>query len=90
MKVFGFSMNISESYDIRNSMEEVKYLIELERYRMKKRKNDSELVRWEDEQIKLMRKGEWTNSKFVVLVFYGEFSDDCELTVSNRSSKFDQ
>jgi len=37
-----------------------------------------------------MKKGEWTNSKFVVLVFYGEFSDDCELTVSNRSSKFDQ
>ena len=52
-------------------MQEVKYLIELERYKMKKRKNDSDLVRWEDEQIKMMRKDEWIGSKFVVLVFYG-------------------
>ena len=57
---------------------------------MKKRKNDSDMVRWEDEQVKLMRKGQWTNSKFVVLVFYGEFNDQCEVTVSNRSTLFDR
>ena len=46
LKIFGFSMNISETYDARNALEEVKYLIELSRFKMKNRKNDSKIVEW--------------------------------------------
>lgn len=56
IKIFGFSINISETFDIRNSMEEVKLLIEMEKYGMKKRKNDSGMVGWENEQIKVIRR----------------------------------
>ena len=55
MKMFAFSMNISETYDVRNTMEEVKYLIELERYKMKKRKNDTDMVQWENKQLELLK-----------------------------------
>lgn len=39
MKVFGFSINISESYDVRGFMDEVKHLIEIDKYKNVKRKN---------------------------------------------------
>ena len=57
MKVFGFSMNISQSYDTRSFMEEFKHLIEIDRYNKNiKRKNDSSLVDWENGQLKLIKK----------------------------------
>lgn len=90
MKVFGFSMNISETYDVRHSLEEIKYLVELERYKMKTRKNDSDLVKWENQQLKIMKKNQWTGQKFVVLVFYGEFTDSTDLHVSNYTARFDE
>ena len=71
LKVFGFSMNISQTYDVRGTMQEVKYLIELQRYKMRKRKNDSSLVQWQDRQLQLMKYDDWIGHKFVVLVFYG-------------------
>jgi hypothetical protein len=70
-------------------MEEIKYLVELERYKMKKRKNDSTMVKWEDQQLELMRDNQWIGSKFVVLVFYGEFTEECDISVTNRSAPFD-
>lgn len=39
-------MNISESYDVRSFMDEVKHIIEIERYNDVKRKNDSKLIDW--------------------------------------------
>lgn len=42
---------------------------------MKKRKNDSDLVKWEDQQLSLMRENNWVNNKYLVLVFYGEFTN---------------
>jgi len=39
-------MNISESYDVRSTINEVKHIIELERYKKVPRKNDSKIVEW--------------------------------------------
>ena len=67
-------MNISESYDVRSFMEEIKHLIEIDRYgKNVKRKNDSKLLEWENGQLKLIKRNEWTGSKYVILVCYGEF-----------------
>jgi hypothetical protein len=82
-------MNISESYDVKNLMTEVKHIIEVERYRKVARKNDSKIVEWENSQVKLIRKNEWTDSKYVILVTYGEFSDNNEISVGNRTAPFD-
>lgn len=54
--MFGFTMNISESYDARSFMDEVKHLIEIDRYKNTKRKNDTSLVEWENSQLKLIKK----------------------------------
>lgn len=89
LKTFGFSMNISETFDVRHLLGEVKHLIEIERYKSTTRKNDSKIVEWENSQIALMRKNEWTGSKFTILVFYGEYSLRNTFTVGNRSAPFD-
>ena len=49
-------MNISQTYDIGSSMEEVKYLIQLDRFKMKNNKTDKDLVRWENQQLELIKK----------------------------------
>jgi hypothetical protein len=96
MKVFGFSMNISESYDARGFMDEVKHLIEIEKFKNVKRKEDANLVEWENNQLKLIKRNEWTDEKFVILVFYGEYKENNEVFITNRTSssfndvKFDQ
>lgn len=54
---------------------------------MKKRKNDSEIVQWENQQLKIMKEGKWTNKKYVVFVLYGEFEEKCQLHVTNTSRK---
>lgn len=82
-------MNISETYDVRSSFEEVKYLIELERYNMKKRKNDSDIVKWENQQIKLMKEDDLIGHQYVVIAVYGEFSEATRITVGNRTKEFD-
>jgi hypothetical protein len=56
MRVFGFTMNTSESYDVRSFMEEVKHLVEVDKYKNVKRKNDSGLVDWENNQLRLIKK----------------------------------
>lgn len=86
MRVFGFTMNTSESYDVRGFMEEVKHLVEVDRYRNVKRKNDSSLVEWENSQLRLIKKNEWTEGKFVILVFYGEFKGSNEVFITNGTS----
>ena len=91
MRVFGFTMNISESYDARSFMDEVKHLIEIDRYKNTKRKNDSSLVDWENSQLKLIKRNEWTTESYVILVFYGEFAQENQVVVTNRTSaSFDQ
>lgn len=37
-------------------MEEVKHLIEVDRFRGMKRKNDSKIVEWENNQLKLIKR----------------------------------
>ena len=38
---------------------------------MKKRKSESEMVKWEDQQLSVMRENDWVGNKYVVLAFYG-------------------
>ena len=52
---------------------------------MKKRKNESEMVKWENQQLEFMRSNAWIGQKFVVLVFYGEYEDQCQVSMGNRS-----
>lgn len=46
MKIFGLTMNISESYDVRSLVGEVKHLVQIDKYKKVKRKNDTKLVEW--------------------------------------------
>lgn len=72
-------------------MDEVKHLIEIDKYKNTKRKNDSSLVEWENSQLKMIKKNEWTVDSYVILAFYGEFSQDSQVVVTNRTNApFDQ
>lgn len=89
IKIFGFSINISETYDIHSTMDEVKLLIDMEKYGAKRRrKNDTDMVNWENEQVNIIRRNQWIGSRFIVVVAYGEFDKECQVYVTNSTKSF--
>lgn len=72
MKMFGFTVNISESYQSSNYLKEFQHLVEIEKYSDMNipRSNDSDLVAWENKQIEEIKKGVF-DGKYTYVVIYG-------------------
>lgn len=70
--MFGFTVNISESYQSSNYLKEFQHLVEIEKYSDMNipRSNDSDLIAWENKQIEEIKKGVF-DGKYTYVVIYG-------------------